>query len=130
MSCADKMSRLPELDCNPTYVAVETDDDQDDMEEVDPVYLTPFMSCSALIVTAPASDDGEEIEDGDDGGIEGLFKVMWDALGNIEQLDRGLRDLTSPFDGAQVSKSPLQILMPSDQPAPMFKLHSEKYNVS
>ena len=77
------------------------------MEEVDPVDLTPLMSCSAPIVTAPASDNGEEIEDGDDGRIEGLLKVMCDALGNIEELDRGLRDLTSPLlGGTSVQKPP------------------------
>ena len=30
MSCADKMSRLLAIDCNPTYVAVEADDDGHD----------------------------------------------------------------------------------------------------
>ena len=93
------------MDCNPTYVAVEADEDQEDVGDIDPADLSPLMSGSAPIVTAPASEDGEEVEYEDD-RVEGLFKMMCDALENMEELERGLRDLTSPLQGGTWAKQP------------------------
>ena len=93
---------------NPAYLAEVA---QDEADKIDPTDLTPLTSGSAPIVNAPASEDGEaaenDVEDGNDDGIEGLIKVMQEALVNMEELEECLRDIASPLSrGASIQQPP------------------------
>ena len=92
------MNRVSAIVSNPAYLDKVT---EDEAVEIAPVDLTPLISGSAPIVNAPASEDGEvaedEVEDGNDDEAEGLLKVMQEVLVNLEELNKDLRDLTSPL---------------------------------
>ena len=84
---------------------------EDEAVEIAPVDLTPLISGSSPIVNAPASEDVEvaedEVEDGNDDKAEGLLKVMQEVLVNLEELNKDLRDLTSPLQrGASTQQPP------------------------
>ena len=61
------MSRVRLMIRNPTYGAAGERDHQDEGEEIDPIDIAPLESCSAPIVTAPASEDESSSQPPEDG---------------------------------------------------------------
>ena len=102
------MNQVSVIVVNPAYLAEVA---QDEADKIDTTDLTPLTSGSGPIVNALASEDGEaaedDVEDGNDDGIEGLIKVMQEALVNMEELEEWLRDIASPLSrGASIQQPP------------------------
>ena len=97
------MNQVPVIVRNPAYVAdVELDED-----EVDPTDLTPLVSGNAPIVTAPASEDKDVVEDrNDDKEMEDIPKILQDVISSLEELNKEVRALQSPAPGGAGSQQP------------------------
>ena len=107
MSYHKKMNRVPVINRNPAYV-VEVIPKEDG---VDPTDLAPLVSGNAPIVTAPASEDGEAVEDiavnGDDGDVlEDILEMLQKVLYNLEDLCKEVTDLRRPTPGGTSSHQP------------------------
>ena len=101
------MNRVSVVVSNPAYVAKAALD----VDEVDPADLAPLVSGTAPIITAPASEDGDVAEDkaedkDEDDDVEDLVKVLQEILDNLEELNKEVRDLLSPFPGGTSTQQP------------------------
>ena len=81
------MNRVPVIVWNPAYIEeVEPDED-----EVDPADISPLVSGDAPIVTVPASEDENVVEDVVEDSDED--EEMQDILDKMEKLDTEVKEL-------------------------------------
>ena len=80
-----KMNRVPVIVWNPAY-----------LEELEPVDPATFLSGDSQIVTAPASDDGdvveEIVEEPEDGDMHSAMNDMYDFLGRLSERIQSFKD--------------------------------------
>ena len=83
----EKMNMVPVIVRNPAYIEeVELDED-----EVDPADISPLVSGDAPIVTVPASEDENVVEDVVEDSDED--EEMQDILDKMEKLDTEVKEL-------------------------------------
>ena len=80
-----KMNRVPVIVWNPAY-----------LEELEPVDPATFISGDSQIITAPASEDGdvveEVVEEPDDEDLSQTTKDMYDFLGRLSERIQSFKD--------------------------------------
>ena len=87
------MNRVPVIVRNPAYV-----EELEPDEEVDQADVTPLTSGDSPIITVPASEDKDVVEDASEDDEEDVPHILRGAIQNLEGLNQELRSILSLGD--------------------------------
>ena len=92
------MNRVPVIVRNPAYV-----EELEPDEEVDQADVTPLTSGDSPIITVPASEDKDVVEDASEDDEEDVPHILRGAIQNLEGLNQELRSILSDLDSILLS---------------------------
>ena len=92
------MNRVPVIVRNPAYV-----EELEPDEEVDQADVTPLTSGDSPIITVPASEDKDVVEDASEDDEEDVPHIPWGAIQNLEGLNQELRSILSDLGSILLS---------------------------